>query len=98
MIGDEYDWELVYSSQSAKLVQRGGAQPSLIQIERALSDECETELDPDCVALNVFGPEGSITQEMLDFINTTAPMQTNRNDLDRSFKQHCWSCNGTTSW
>jgi len=81
VIGDEYDWELVYSSQSAKLVQRGGAQPSLIQIERALSDECETELDPDCVALNVFGPEGSITQEMLDFINTTAPMQTNRNDL-----------------
>ncbi|OHU85377.1 MULTISPECIES: TonB-dependent receptor [Pseudoalteromonas] len=81
MLADEYDWEVLFSSQSAKLVQEGGAQPSIIQIERALSDECETAADPDCVALNVFGPEGSITQDMLDFINTTAPSQTNKNDL-----------------
>lgn len=81
VLAEDYDWELVFSSQKAKLVQEGGAQPSIIQIERALADECETEADPDCVALNVFGPEGSVTQEMLDFINTTAPSQTNKNDL-----------------
>ncbi|MBQ4851780.1 TonB-dependent receptor [Pseudoalteromonas sp. MMG012] len=81
MVAEDYDWELVYSSQSAKLVQEGGPQPSLIQIERALSNECETAADPDCVALNVFGPEGSVTPQMLDFINTTAPSRTNKNDL-----------------
>ncbi|MDB2385978.1 TonB-dependent receptor [Shewanella sp.] len=80
-IFNDYDWELSYSSQSAELIQRGGAQPSIMQIERALSDECETAADPSCVALNVFGPEGTVTTEMLDFINTTAPVQTNRNDL-----------------
>ena len=78
---DEYDWELSFSSQSAELISRGGAQPSIAMIERALSDECETSADPDCVALNVFGPEGSITPAMLDFINTTAPVVTNKNDL-----------------
>ena len=78
---EEYDWELNFSSQSAELITRGGAQPSINQIERALSNECETEADPTCVALNVFGPEGSITTEMLDFINTTAPVVTNKNDL-----------------
>ncbi|WP_448565409.1 TonB-dependent receptor [Thalassotalea ganghwensis] len=81
IIAEDYDYELVFSKQSAKLVRDGGVQPSIKMIERALSDECETEADPDCVALNVFGPEGSITQEMLDFINVTAPMQTNKNDL-----------------
>ncbi|QBG35579.1 TonB-dependent receptor plug domain-containing protein [Litorilituus sediminis] len=80
-IFEEYDWEVNFSSQSAELISRGGAQPSINQIERALSDECETEADPTCVALNVFGPEGSITTEMLDFINTTAPVVTNKNDL-----------------
>ncbi len=78
---DTYDWELSFSSQSAELITRGGAQPSISMIERALSDECETAADPTCVALNVFGPEGSITTEMLDFINTTAPVVTNKNDL-----------------
>jgi len=78
---EDYDWQVVYSSQSAKLVQLGGPQPSIKAIERALSDECETEADPTCVALNVFGPEGVVTQDMLDFINTTAPVQTNKNDL-----------------
>lgn len=80
-IFDEYDWELSYSSQTAELITRGGSQPSINQIERALSDECETSADPSCVALNVFGPEGTITTEMLDFINTTAPVVTNKNDL-----------------
>ncbi|RHW77614.1 TonB-dependent siderophore receptor [Colwellia sp. RSH04] len=80
-IFEEFDWEVNFSSQSAELITRGGAQPSINQIERALSDECETEADPTCVALNVFGPEGSITQPMLDFINTTAPVVTNKNDL-----------------
>ncbi|WP_057832053.1 TonB-dependent receptor [Colwellia sp. TT2012] len=78
---EEFDWELSFSSQSAELITRGGAQPSINQIERALSDECETAADPTCVALNVFGPEGSITPKMLDFINTTAPVVTNKNDL-----------------
>lgn len=78
---EEYEWELSFSSQSAELITRGGAQPSISMIERALSDECETVEDPTCVALNVFGPEGSITSEMLDFINTTAPVVTNKNDL-----------------
>ena len=64
------------------MFQRGGAQPSLIQIERALSDECETEADPDCVALKRFlALKVLLLRKMLDFINTTAPMQTNRNDL-----------------
>jgi iron complex outermembrane receptor protein len=80
-IFDEYDWELSFSSQSAELIRRGGTQPSISMVERALSDECETAADPTCVALNVFGPEGSITTEMLDFINTTAPVITNKNDL-----------------
>jgi len=80
-IFEEYDWELSFSSQSAELITRGGAQPSISMIERALSDECETAADPTCVALNVFGPEGSITTEMLDFINTTSPVVTNKNDL-----------------
>jgi len=78
---EEYDWELSFSSQSAQLITRGGAQPSISMIERALSDECETAADPTCVALNVFGPEGSVTTDMLDFINTTAPVITNKNDL-----------------
>lgn len=78
---EDYDWEVNFSSQSAEMITRGGAQPSINQIERALSDECETEADPTCVALNIFGPEGSITQEMLDFINTTAPVVNNKNDL-----------------
>ena len=80
-IFNDYDWEMTYSSQSAELISRGGAQPSIAMIERALSDECETAADPSCVALNVFGPEGSITTGMLDFINTTAPVVTNKNDL-----------------
>lgn len=80
-IFEEYDWELNFSSQSAELITRGGAQPSISMIERALSDECETAADPTCVALNVFGPEGSITTDMLDFINTTSPVVTNKNDL-----------------
>lgn len=85
IVADDYDWEVVFSSQTAKLISEGGPQPSIRQIERALSDECETAADPDCVALNVFGPAGSITQQMLDFINTTAPSSTNKNDL--SFAQ-----------
>ena len=80
-IFEEFDWEINFSSQSAELVNRGGAQPSISMIERALSNECETAADPTCVALNVFGPEGSITTEMLDYINTTAPVVTNKNDL-----------------
>jgi iron complex outermembrane receptor protein len=80
-IFEEYDWEVNFSSQSAELITRGGAQPSISMIERALSDECETASDPTCVALNVFGPEGTITTDMLDFINTTAPVVTNKNDL-----------------
>ena len=81
VVADEYDWEVVFSQQSAELVTSGGSQPSINRIERALSDECETDEDPNCVALNVFGPEGSITQDMLDYINITAPVQTNKNDL-----------------
>ncbi len=81
MVAEDYDWELTFSSQSAKLVYEGSAQPSIKMVERALSNECETATDPHCVALNVFGPEGSITQEMLDFINVTAPVTTNKNDL-----------------
>jgi len=81
VVADDYDWEVVFSSQTAKLISEGGPQPSIQQIERALSDECETTADPNCVALNVFGPAGSVTQEMLDFINTTAPSSTDKNDL-----------------
>jgi len=80
-IFDEYDWELNFSSQSSDMTQTAGTQPSLIRIERALSNECETAADPNCVALNVFGPEGSITTEMLDYINVTQPTNTNSNSL-----------------
>ncbi|SFB96301.1 TonB-dependent receptor plug domain-containing protein [Pseudoalteromonas denitrificans] len=80
-VAQEFDWEVVFSQQSAELVTSGGSQPSINRIERALSDECETQADPTCVALNVFGPEGSITPDMLDYINITAPVQTNKNDL-----------------
>lgn len=80
-IFDDYNWEVVYSSQTAELINRGTPQPSIMMIERALSDECETAADPTCVALNLFGPEGSITNEMLDFINTTSPQISNKNDV-----------------
>jgi iron complex outermembrane receptor protein len=80
-IFEEFDWELNYSSQSSDMTLTAGSQPSINMIERALSNECETELDPNCVALNVFGPEGSITTEMLDFINVTQPTTTNSNSL-----------------
>jgi len=80
-IFEEYDWELNFSSQSGDMTLTAGTQPSIIMIERALSNECETAADPNCVALNVFGPEGSITNEMLDFINVTQPTTTNSNSL-----------------
>lgn len=78
---NDYDWEIAYSSQTAELINRGTPQPSIMMIERALSDECGTSADPSCVALNLFGPEGSVTNEMLDFINTTSPQISNKNDL-----------------
>lgn len=80
-IFNEYDWEVNFSSQSSDSTQTAGVQPSLIMIERALSDDCETAADPNCVALNVFGPEGSINDEMLDYINVTQPTNTNKNSL-----------------
>jgi len=53
-----------------------------MRIDAALSDECGTSADPSCVPLNVFGPPGSITQEMLDYINVTKPFIINDNKLD----------------
>jgi len=79
---DDYDWNLTYSSQDGRLTTDGGLQPSLMRIDAALSDECGTDADPTCVPLNVFGPPGSITQEMLDYINVTKPFVINDNSLD----------------
>ena len=53
-----------------------------MRIDAALSDDCGTEADPSCVPLNVFGPPGSITQEMLAYINVTKPFVINDNNLD----------------
>ena len=81
VIFNEFNWDMNFSSQSSDMVRTAGKQPSINMIERALSNECETVADPNCVALNVFGPEGSITTDMLDFINVTQPTTTNSNSL-----------------
>ncbi|CAM3456566.1 TonB-dependent receptor plug domain-containing protein [Shewanella violacea] len=78
----EYDWDLTYSSQTGRVTSDGGLQPSLMRIDAALADECGTSADPSCVPMNVFGPPGSITQEMLDYINVTKPLVINDNSLD----------------
>ncbi|WDE13947.1 TonB-dependent receptor plug domain-containing protein [Thalassomonas haliotis] len=78
----DYDWNLTYSSQEGRMTTDGGLQPSLMRIDAALSDECGTSEAPDCVPLNVFGPPGTITREMLDYINVTKPFSINDNTLD----------------
>jgi len=78
----DYDWNVTYSAQDGRVTTDGGRQPSLMRIDAALSDACGTTADPSCVPLNVFGPPGSITTEMLDYINTTKPFVINDNSLD----------------
>lgn len=81
-IWGDYDWNVTYSAQDGRVTTDGGLQPSLMRIDSALSDACGTTADPSCVPLNVFAPPGSITTEMLNYINTTKPFVINDNTLD----------------
>jgi iron complex outermembrane recepter protein len=74
-IGDNWRYDGYWSHGESDQFQVRGNWGSLSKTRQAL-----LAIDPDtcidttnnCVPLNVWGPEGSITQEMLDFINLSA--------------------------
>ena len=67
--GDEWDWSVGFGYGDNSAVQHTQGRLNMVRIGRALSAECNT--DSTCVPLNLFGGEGSITQDMLDYITTT---------------------------
>ena len=81
-----YDWDVNAVNGRAKATQTVTGTYNIAHIQRALGpvDECT---DP-CVPLNFFGGEGSITPEMLDYIQFT--------ENDRSEQNlYLWSANLT---
>ncbi len=71
--GSDWDWSLHYGygDNRATSVTQGRLNKHLLG--HALSAGCNT--DDSCVPFNFFGGEGSITQDMLDYVTTTETSQ-----------------------
>nr|WP_257643977.1 TonB-dependent receptor [Luteimonas salinisoli] len=74
-IGDSWRYDGYWSHGESDQFQRRGNWGSLSKTQQALlaidPDAC-LDTSNNCVPLDIWGPEGSITPEMLDFINLSA--------------------------
>jgi len=74
-ITDHWSYDLYWSHGEADQIQTRGNWGSLSKVQQALralnTTNC-TVTSNGCVPLNVFGPEGSITPEMVKFINLSS--------------------------
>ncbi|QOC22829.1 TonB-dependent receptor [Wenzhouxiangella sp. AB-CW3] len=74
-IGINWTYDAYWSQGQASQVQTQGNWGSNSRVQQALRavevDECLDDSN-NCVPLNLFGPEGSITDEMIDFINLSS--------------------------
>jgi len=73
-----WDVNTTWAKTQASQVKNGAFNAR--KINTALGDPAQCAADPACVPLNIFGGEGSITQEMLDYITFTQKDQS-RNEL-----------------
>lgn len=76
---DGWDYDAYWSrgqSDQTRLLGNWGSFSRVRQALLATNPDTCTNTANGCVPLNLFGPEGSITPEMLDFINLTALQQT----------------------
>lgn len=74
-LGDRWNYDMFWSHGESEQTQELINWGSLSSVRQALLAVDPTAcLDPSngCVPLNVWGPDGSITQEMLDFINLSS--------------------------
>ncbi|MFY8272664.1 TonB-dependent receptor domain-containing protein [Pseudoalteromonas sp. SSDWG2] len=69
----DWDWSVHFGYGDNSSVQTTKGRLNMVRIAQALSADCNT--DSSCVPLNLFGGEGSITPEMLDYITTTETSQ-----------------------
>jgi iron complex outermembrane receptor protein len=79
-ITDTWSYDAYYSFGEADQIQTRGNWGSLSRVQQALlavnPTTCITPAN-GCVPLNIFGPEGSITQAMINFINLDAILRQN---------------------
>jgi len=74
-VNDHWHYDAYWSYGESDQLQRVGNWGSLAKVRQAMNAISETAcIDPSngCVPLNPFGEEGSITQDMLNFINLSA--------------------------
>ncbi len=65
-VGTGWDWTANYSVSRIDATEINEGELNMTRITESLSNECVT--NPSCVPLNLFGGEGTITPEMVDFI------------------------------
>jgi len=65
-VGTGWDWSANYSLSRIDAIETNDGELNMTRVTRALSNECVT--DSSCVPLNLFGGEGTITPEMVDYI------------------------------
>ncbi|MBD8528213.1 TonB-dependent receptor plug domain-containing protein [Pseudomarimonas arenosa] len=74
-LNDNWNYDAYWSFGESDQIQTRGNWGSLSRTRQALmAVDANSCLDPSngCVPLNIFGPEGSISQDMIDFINLDA--------------------------
>lgn len=79
---DVWDYDLVYSHQRSKVVETRGQQMSLRRLRAAAGDSAECiARDDGCVPLDLIGPFGSVTEEMMGYIFSHKPTSIFDNTL-----------------
>ena len=79
-INDHWSWDTYWSygeSEQTRTRDNWGSLSRLQQSLRALNPNACTNTTNGCVPFNIFGPLGSITQPMLNFVNLDAITRTN---------------------
>ncbi|MBL4838016.1 MAG: TonB-dependent receptor [Kordiimonadaceae bacterium] len=80
LAGSAWFWDVTSTWAKSQASQVKDGAFNARKINTALGDPAICALDPACVPLNLFGGEGSLTQEMLDYITFTQKDQS-RNEL-----------------
>ena len=79
---NEWDYDFVYSHQRSKVIETRGQQMSLARLRAAAgnSEECLARTD-GCVPLDLIGPFGAVTEDMMGYIFSHKPTSVFDNTL-----------------
>ena len=75
----EWDWSANYAFSKDTEVDINGGHFDVSHLALALGDPAVCALVTGCVQLNIFGPAGSVTRQMLDYVGYTAQNQFENN-------------------